>query len=291
MSRWYSIIFLSLKRRRSKLNVGMVLIFGLLSSTQVQADLRFLPETRHHLFSTFSFFVDDQTTLVIRDGGRAWGGFGGNFALAEMEDWGWKPQLVLFASANFAFRSNSWALDFLTETFDGRFGVAVESILSPEWRLSLGMLHLSGHTADSIVDPELKVPNLGDDFIVARILYAGFSDFRLGASLKPITNSDPVRQFFAADQFAEWFPWGPQDSRSNPSPFLALGLEEDGARKIDLNFHAQLGAYVGAHAKREYRQSMRIVLGYYNGFDPRSKYARFKNTRTHFVYGGLMFNL
>lgn len=250
-----------------------------------------LPPTRHHQFLNLATLTEEKTGIVMREGGRAWGGIAANVSLVELSEFSFKPQLVLYGIVDVSFRSNTWAFDFLTETFDARFGMAWESVVDESLRFSVGLLHYSGHTADSVLNPELVPPNMGDDVILGRVVYDYGKTLRLGLTLRPAINSDPRKQFFGAEQFVEWFPWGGNESATSPSPFLAAALEEDGPRKIELNYHIQAGVHLGNHFSEAGRQSMRVVIGYYDGLDPRLKYGRIKQTRSHFVFAGLWFNI
>jgi hypothetical protein len=262
-----------------------------MSAPPARADWTFLPVSRHQQFLTYGIFTEEQATLAFRDNRRAWAAIGDAIALVEKNDWSFRPQLIVFGSVNVSFRENSWLLDFLTETFDARFGFAVESILTPKLRLSVGMTHTSGHGADSLLDQDLVAPNLGDDLVVARVIYDIDERWRLGLTLKPAINTDPSGQALGGEQFAEWFPWGLKKNFTGGSPYLALGLEESGKPSLIVTYHAQLGLLWGNHFGAEKNPALRLVAGYYSGQDPRLKYAQIKHTRASFFYGGVMINL
>jgi hypothetical protein len=131
---------------------------------------------------------------------------------------------------------------------------------------------------------------LGDETIPIRFVYDWGDRARLGATFKPYVGSEPSMKFFAADQFAEWFPWGANDS-SRATPYIALGFEEYGPHHLDFLLNVQVGIYFGSHLKEQHRTGFRLTLGYYNGPDPRLKYAQYKDVSTDFAYAGILFDL
>ena len=125
------------------------------------ADWVFLPVNRHQQFLTYAFFTEEQTTLAYRDSNRAWAAIGDSLALLEKTDWPFKPQLVMSGSVNVSFRQKSWAFDFATETFDARFSLEVECSVTDNLRFWFGTNHLSGHGADSLLDPAIGPAQFG----------------------------------------------------------------------------------------------------------------------------------
>jgi hypothetical protein len=162
----------------------------------------------------------------------------------------------------------------------------MEFAQSDSFKFAVGLLHLSGHTVDGILDTDLIAPNLGDNMITIRGIYDQ-RFFRLGGTLKLQIETDPAAKFFAADQFLEIFPIGMADT----TPYLAFGLEEDGVHSIGASFHSQLGLLWGNHTQYEKTSSLRIVMGFYTGKDLRLKYAQFKGASMTFFYGGIQANL
>jgi hypothetical protein len=95
---------------------------------------------------------------------------------------------------------------------------------------------------------------------------------------------------FSADQFFEWFPWGQAADAQHPSFYAALGFEERGVDHIMFTYQAQLGVLFGNHFREQHHASLRGVVGYYRGIDPRLKYAQFMLSRAEFGYAGLAFD-
>ncbi len=274
----------------SKLLIWVSFLMASLLSCPGKAGWERLPESRHHQFLTHALFTEEQTTFVIRDSSRVWAALAGSLALIENTDTPLKPQLVAFVSMNLSFRYKSSVLEYNVETFDGRFGLAVEMNLSDSARLSIGVLHLSGHAADSILDADLITPNVGQDALFARLIYDLNSQFRFGTTLRPLIGSDPVSNAFAADQFVEWYPFAYSGDQRTPRPYLALGLEEYGRHTVKLSFHAQLGVAFADHFLPKKVSNLRVVFGYYTGQDLRLKYAQFKENDSRFIYIGTMIN-
>ncbi len=266
-------------------------IFLLASPALAAESVTMLPASHHQQFLTYGLFIEEGTGLVLRDGGRAWAGLGASIALVEVTAWAWKPQLVLSGTVNASFRAKNGVFDFLTETFDGRFGFAVEFSPRPDFRFSVGLSHASGHAADGVANKDVIPPNLGDDSFVVRAVYDAGTRFRVGATLKPLIDADPPSQSLAAEQFFEWFPLGIHEAERGGTWYVAGGLDESGTQKVDLSWHVQTGFYFGTHLTPEHRPTVRLVLGYYDGWDPRLKYAQFKLLRAHFPYAGIILNL
>ena len=124
-----------------------------------------------------------------------------------------------------------------------------------------------------------------------RVVYDIDHNWRIGATIKPEIDSDPPGQWFGADQFVEWFPIGLDKNFTGGSPYLAIGLDEGGLHDVEITYHAQLGLLYGNHFAPEKKPAIRIVAGYYSGWDPRLKYAQFLNSKVSFFYGGVMINL
>lgn len=187
--------------------LGWILLLCLGFALPARAGFLFLPRSRHQQFLSFAFLTEEQAGLLFRNERRAIGSIAGAITLWEY-DGGIRPQLTFFGSVHVSFLEKSWLADFKTETFDARFGLAAEAPVSDEVRLSLGLVHTSGHAADSILDPDLVAPNMGDDSLHIRVLWDPGPNFRVGTTLRPLLNADPTALAFAADQFFEWFPWG-----------------------------------------------------------------------------------
>src|SRR3954465_2788300 len=79
-------------------------VLGMVATGRARADLIVLPESRHQQYSTYGLFVENQSAMLQRTGGRAWAAIGNNIALFEFPEMKHSPQLVLAASANASFR-------------------------------------------------------------------------------------------------------------------------------------------------------------------------------------------
>ena len=249
-----------------------------------------LPDSDHQLLETYGLFIDDQNTLVYQGEARSWGALGGSLAVYGSDDTPSHPQFVLYASTNAAMHFNdNWRI--WTETLDVHLGGNFEFALSPSLRLLVGLEHFSGHAVDGISTPSLMVPNLGNNIFKARIVYDYKNSVRMGATFRPFIASFPPIQFFAADQFVEYFPWGGKDSTDTFSPYVAVALEEYGVSQIQPTFEGQIGAYLGNHFGLGHHPTARVVLGYYNGADPRLKYFQIAQVNSEFAYAGLMFDM
>lgn len=275
--------------------LGLLLLFiPTIATAEGNESWSFLPESRHQLFQTYSFFTDEQCSLLYRTAGRAWGEAGGDFALLDtpwFSSWKSQPQIVFLVSANAGYRLNTDSLGVFTDTIDARIGFNLEAEPSQGHHFSLGFLHMSGHISDDIQDPSLIGPNFGWEEIRLRYSYTGFANFKIGGTLSPIYSSDPLAKVFAADQFFEWYPYGLSSNRRKGSLYFAAGLEEYGAAKIQLTGQAQLGYLFGNHDRPVHEPSLRFAIGYYNGADPRLKYMGFLNGTTHFGYAGVFVDL
>ena len=260
----------------------------------IHANAVFLPESRHQQFLTYALFTEEHSALLIRDSGRAWGSLGGAITLFEESDWLYHPQLVLHGSANSAFRFNPTYLGLLTETTDARAGLAVELSLSEQMRLSIGWLHASGHISDDVTDRRLIGPNLGNDYLPLRLIYdipsGNLGGWRLGLTVRPLIGSDPPMKPLALDQFIEWFPFGVTDNPRAGTLFLTAGFEEYGSDQYRLTTTLQGGIYFGNHTRPQHHTSLRLLVGYYSGWDPSLKYAQFELATTRFAYTGINFD-
>lgn len=248
----------------------------------------FLPESKHQRFQTYGLFIDDQTTLIQQSGSRAWGALGTSIALLALEEGSESSQLVLTASVNTAFRLGE-SLD--PETADARVSLKWEVALSPDWLLSIGFNHASGHVNDDVIDKDLETLNVGVETFPFRLIYQGNPYFRPGLTFQPLFGSEPKTKAIQANQFLEIFPWGVASDYRRATPFVAFGVEEFGHNRIDLSGHIQMGMFFGNHTREKHFNSLRVVLGGYTGQDPRLKYYYYKDTRAKFVYAGFMFDI
>ena len=269
----------------------LLFLFFLSSLPSARANVIFLPETRNQQYRTYGLFIDQQSGLVFQSSGKAWGALGGAIALAELPDCKFKPQLTLHGSANAAMEINSAGDTLLTETIDARAGLSADFEFNPEWRGSLIWTHQSGHTSDNVPDRDLVGLNLGNEILNFRVIRDIDQQWRLGAGIRTVLSSAPGMLVLGGEQFIEWFPYQFSDNPHHISPFIALSTEEYGRSHEEVSFNAQLGIAAGNHFLPKKISSLRLVLGYYNGIDPRLKYFQFKQIRNQFGYGGLMFEL
>ncbi len=274
---------------RTTLRTILILMFFFQSLPSRSAVL-LLPETTHQRFLTYGLFVDNQSSLLFRDSGKAFGSLAGSIALVSFEGLKGKPQIVLTGSVHSAFRLADGA--FNSETADSRMSLLWDTELSSDWLLSLGFSHASGHVSDDVLDLDLLPLDVGIETFPIRIVYQGSSFFRFGITFQPTyAASAPPSKMFQANEFFEWFPYGDSGDYHRFTPYLALGFEQFGHNEIDLSAHAQLGAYLGNHRDAKYFTSLRAVLGAYTGPDPRLKYYYYKDKTARFIYFGLMFDL
>lgn len=258
-------------------------------SQNLRAELVFLPESHHQQFLTYAFFLEEHTSLVARNANRAWGSLAASIALLEKSDW--RSQLIAFGSANSSFRLNERRDTLLTETIDARAGLRIELNATEKTRVSIGWTHESGHVSDNIENLELLGSNLGNEILHGRVFYDCIEQVRIGATLKPVIGSDPGMKTWGSDVFFEVFPLGQSTNPRKPVPYLALGLQQTGTDVIRLTRELQLGVYFGNHTQLIHKSTLRVVAGYYNGVDPRLKYAQIKFSTVEFGYLGLNFDL
>ena len=269
----------------------LFLIFILIKTTPVKADVIFLPESRHQQYRTYGLFIDQQSSVLFRNSGKAWGSLGGAIGIAEFTGIDFKPQLTLHGSANTGFSINSKGDTLLTETIDARIGLSADFEFTSEWRGTLIWTHQSGHISDNVPDLDLIGSNLGNEILTFRFIRDIDQRWRLGAGLRTVVSSDPGMQGLGGEQFIEWFPNQFSENSHNLNPFIALGTEEYGRSHVELSFNAQVGLAAGNHFLPKKISSLRLVMGYYNGVDPRLKYFQFKRVRSEFGYAGLMFEI
>ena len=266
-------------------------VLTLLGTRNLHAGWLLVPDSHHQQFQTYAFLTEEQTALIWRDAGKAFAQVGGYFTALENNEWRFRPQLVIFGNVLFSWRPKDMIFEYGTETFDARFGFALEGHITDSLRVSLGFLHSSGHASDGVLDPDLYPPDLGDEQIVVRGIYDWNKRVRVGLSLKPMVVTSPKAQFFAADQFVEWFPWGITTERNGYNPFISVGLEEGGVDNVELTTTIQIGVSLRDHMRSERVADLRIVVGYYNGADARLKYAQIKRRRSETGFAGFVLSL
>jgi hypothetical protein len=272
----------------------ILLAFGITAAPRAQAAWTFFPESDNQRYRTFGLFFDQQSTAVNYGAARFWGALGGNTALVGDPDSDAHPQLVVTATANAALHYNE-SFRIWTDTIDARVGFSYQMELNPQLRFSVGFIHDSGHAVDGMATQdlaELYEPTLGQESLPIRFIYDLDRQFRFGVTLKPFLRAFPEMERFAAEEFAEWFPWSASDDRKTANPYIALGLDHRGPKgQLKHTLNAQIGVYWGNHFDRGFRQTIRTVVGYYTGADPRLKYFEFRAATLSYAYLGLMFDI
>ena len=264
---------------------SQALIFGLVYTSK--ADNEWLPPSQHSLYEQFGLFIDNQTSILYRNGGKAWGALGASivpWGSAQLDQPG---QLVIIGSVNTAFRLEN-ALS--PETADARISVLWETQINPEFLLSFGYHHASGHVNDDVLDQSLMSLPVGVDNLPLKLIYKKSSLFRLGVTFSPRLGSDPASKWIQASQTLEIFPFGQADHVHKPIPYLAMGFEELGQAEWGVTKHIQAGIYVGNHLFPGPTKVVRFCLGYFLGPDPRMKYYYYRATQVEFAYIGFMIN-
>lgn len=269
----------------------LFIFFCLMMPIFARAEWVVLPESKHQLFETFGLYIDEQSMILLRDSGRAWAAIGGSLGLLGNEELPLKPQLVIHGSANAAFQINQRGDTLLTQTVDARLGLAIDLQFDESFRGNVTWTHQSGHVADNVPDLDLFGSNLGNEIIDFRVVKDLQSKIRVGGGIRPTVGSDPGMIVFGEEQFVEYFPF---EEGANPhefKPYIACGFEEYGRGTIQFSSNFQIGYAAGSHFRKERHSSLRAVLGYYTGNDPRLKYYQFKHSRLGFAYAGLAFDL
>jgi hypothetical protein len=274
----------------SKLRI-LIFCICVLSPALAKADFELLPESRHLQYQTYGLYIDQQSMLIYRDSGRGWGAVGGEIALVGNDDWKYKPQLVVHASANAAYQINAQGNTLLTQTIDARVGLALDFTFTDKFRGAIIWTHQSGHVADNVPDLDLFGSNLGNEVIDFRFIRDIDTTWRLGGGIRPTVGSDPGMVVLGAEEFAEYFPLGEGLNPHQFKPFAAVGFEQYGREEIRWSSNVEIGMSAGSHFPPVHHAALRVVLGYYNGNDPRLKYYQFKNSRQAFAYGGLEFDI
>ncbi len=262
------------------------MIFLLLVYVPEVKAAEFLPPSHHELHIPIGIFNEEQSGILFRDSARAWGLLGGDLALWGGNLGNTPYQVVLSTMLWASWREQSFFLAFLTETFDIRMALLMDIEFSKQLRLSAGLQHLSGHTADSVQDPSLVPLDVGDEVLQARVTADPWPWLRIGATAKPIFISSPQVGWLGLDQFCEIFPWGGPLPHTSTLPYLAVGLEQVDWGSVELNAHIQAGLLWGNHLAPVHASQARVVLGAYSGMDPRLKYAMYLHTHVQFVYVG-----
>lgn len=271
-----------------------MIVLALFATPDTRADWTLIPESRHQLYQSYSFFIEQSNAIFYRGQGEYWATVATNLPIVGNNDSPLHPQLIFHLSGNDSMHIDSTGGVF-TETLDTRIGLMFESGL-PWWdlRASVGFLHESGHAVDGISDLSLlpATLNLGDNVIRFRFLRDFDQKVRVGITIDAIIHAIPEDVASGIDEFIEYFPWGSnEDSRWLLRPYAAVGLIEGFSFNGINALNAQIGLSFGKHFEAQHGHTLRAVLGYYGGIDPRAKYAQFVGDTVSFGYTGLMFDL
>lgn len=263
---------------------------------EARADWQLAPKNSHALYQSYGLYNEPQSQLLYQSAGRLWAGLGGSFALVGDPDSPAHPQLVLLASTQIVSMPGGGSR-LAMDSLNVRLGAAYESAINPLMRLSLGVLHVSGHAVDGGVELDFASAfasgvEAHDTRLFGRFVYDLGPYVRAGATVGPVLGSDTPMESFFAQQFVEAHPWGGADDSRSPSPYAALGLEQEGTHQTGFKnaLHAQIGVYLGNHFSNDPKPTLRAVAGFYTGFDPRVAYFRLAGRATTFGYTGLMFD-
>lgn len=256
-----------------------------------RADWQVAPKNSHVQYQTYALFNEPQSALLHTGAGRLWTSLGGSFALVGDPDSAAHPQLVAIASLQLGIHPGADSR-FALDALNTRLGAAYEFALNPLMRLSLGALYSSGNGISGGIDPFFAGNSAHDTRLFGRFVYDLGPYVRAGATLGVVMASAPALHPVTAQEFAEIHPWGGADDNRSPSPYVALGLEQEHTRAFGVqnNFHAQIGAYLGNHFSNDPKPTLRAVLGLYTGADPRIVYFRIADRKSTFGYVGLMFD-
>lgn len=147
--------------------------------------------------------------------------------------------------------------------------------------------------ADGVANQDMALwpTNLGLNVFRFRVLRDFNKQIRVGMTWVPISHSIPEGVASGLNEFVEYFPLGSSEATHHPKPFVAAGLAHAASFSGSPTFNIQGGFTVGSHFDEAHTHDARIVVGYYTGTDPRSKYSEFLGGTSKFTYLGLMFNL
>lgn len=257
-------------------------------SIQSYASIVSHPDKKGHLSQTFGLFTEEgQTALYNQGGEKYWGEIGSKITLFDVDSFWGQPQFLLNAGVQASMRKQG--KEFLSDTLDVRVGLSALFTVDSKTRFMVTVSHLSGHALEDIPDKDLVPLNVGDETLQFRIIHDYEKTFRFGGTLKYVFGTEGVIKRFNADQFFEWFPLSERNSEHSSTPYVALGLEENGFDKYILTSHVQTGLYWGNHLDPKHDEIIRLSLGAYSGMDPRQKYSHFKHSKAHFGYLGLAY--
>lgn len=257
-----------------------------------QADWDFMPESRHHLYQTYANFIEQQNMVAWRGGSQYWASVSINLPLAGDNADPGHPQFLMHLSANDSMHINNGGGVF-TEILDTRLGFFLELAVPSAWdlRFSAGFLHISGHTVDGIDDPELTPYDLADNVLRIQV----FRDFdkwlRTSLLVAPVIHSIPSGYPTLISGTIEYFPLQQSDDPNAFSPYISGSLTHRASLDGKFGIQLQAGIAVGNHFQEKHTHDLRLALGYYNGVDPRAKYAQYDHNRVAFWFLGTMFNL
>jgi len=259
-------------------------------SGSAKADWELFPESRHHLYESYSFFVEQQNALLWMGSSKYWATVAGNLPVFGNDSSDYHPQLVLSISGN----DSMWvdgSGGVYTLSLDTRIGLAYEfEIPQIETRFSLGYQHESGHVVDGNLNSSLPPLNLGYDTFRFRAVHDFGKTVRLGITIIPVDVSIPSNLPNSAEEFVEYFPLGSKE-KTGISPFVSASLQHPLGFDSKSSFNAEIGIAKGNHFEKTHTGDVRFVIGYYNGVNPVSKFAAFTdNSTSEFGYTGVMFS-
>ena len=258
---------------------------GAVYQTEAQT---FMPEKESQLFQTYGLFTEEGQTAIFNQGGsHFWVELAARVTILQFEHLIFKPQLIINAGVMDSLRYEK--KEFQSDTQDLRVGLGLLMTVDSQTRFMLTLSHLSGHVLEDVPNKSLIPVDVGDESLGARLIHDWDKYFRLGVDLKYIFGTEGGVERVNSDQFVEWMPLGEKGWKSKYTPYLAVGLEENGYASYYLSSHAQVGLYWGNHFEEKHSEVVRLVLGYYSGLDPRQKYAHFEHSKAQFLYGGLAY--
>lgn len=263
-------------------------------SIQAKADWEILPTSYYQLYETYGLYIDRQNTLNYYGDSRIWSAVGGTLPIYGDSDSPSHPQIAIVGTGNFGlYFTNNYR--FYTQNIDARVGAAYEQAIDEHNRFEISIIHLSAHTADGVINSNTDIvnPGVGSEYLGLRFIHDFDNYARVGGEYRPFLRSDPkFDPWLSFSLFGEVFPFGASQNPHRGTLYLASGLEVGGpVNQVIPTYHVQLGVYWGNHMEKSHSTSLRYVVGYYNGADPRLKYFSLLGTRDHFYYFGMMFGL
>jgi hypothetical protein len=276
------------------ISIGLLVCFlALLDATASRADWVTLPTSYQQLYETYGLYIDKQNMLTYYGNAQVWAAVGGVLPVYGDPDSPSHPMITIIGTGNFGLYYTP-NYRFYTQNIDARVGVGYEQAIDEQNRFEINIIHISGHVADGVQPSTVDIvsPGVGSENFEFRFIHDFGKFARLGGAFRPYLRSDPAmntwENFIA---FGELFPWGTSDPH-HITPYVATGFELWGpTNNVVPTFHAQAGIYWGNHMEKTHSGSLRTVVGYYGGADPRIKYFSLLGSTVTFYYLGMMFDL